>query len=58
MSIKGLDGNKDSAGVSLGGNRDITRVGLGGNRESAGVGLILTTKSFRLLSLFCKIHKQ
>lgn len=46
MSIKGLDGNKDSAGVSLGGNRDITSVSLGGNRESAGVCLILTTKVF------------
>lgn len=57
MFIKGLDGNKDSVGVSLGGNRDIISVSLGGNRESVGVGLIFIIKSFWLLSLFCKIYK-
>lgn len=41
MSIKGLGGNRDSAGVGLGGNRESTCVKLGGNRDSTQSGVSL-----------------
>lgn len=42
MSIKGLDGNRDSAGLGLGGGgTDSTSVSLGGNRESTSLSEIV-----------------